>query len=130
MVVIFMSLAEAAGVRHERTGLPSSSTVHAPHCPSPQPYLVPVMPRRLRSTESRLSLAPASARCSLPLMLNVMLFIRNILVEVRFAGILVLSSCYVDPSPAAAFLLSPRRSDAKSDSGSRISPYGARRRHL
>ena len=30
---------------HEYTGLPSSSTVHAPHSPRSQPILVPVSPR-------------------------------------------------------------------------------------
>src|SRR5215831_12078737 len=30
------------GVTHERIGFPSSSTVHAPHCASPQPNLGPL----------------------------------------------------------------------------------------
>src|SRR5579864_6129717 len=38
----------------DRTAWPSSSTVHAPHCPSPQPYLAPVRSRSSRSTLSRL----------------------------------------------------------------------------
>ena len=34
------------GTRHESTGAPSTSTVHAPHSPSPQPSLVPVKMHR------------------------------------------------------------------------------------
>ena len=36
------------GVRQERVGMPATRTMQAPHCPSPQPYLVPV-----RSSSSR-----------------------------------------------------------------------------
>src|SRR6185437_3353558 len=36
------SLIDDSGVWHERVGLPSISTVHAPQRPRPQPYLVPV----------------------------------------------------------------------------------------
>src|SRR3989441_4383570 len=39
--------------RQERTGVPSSSTVHVPHSPSSQPCLVPVSPASSRSTSSR-----------------------------------------------------------------------------
>src|SRR5262249_92314 len=62
----------AACSRHERTALPSSSTVHAPHWPTPQPYFVPVIPRRLRRTESSGSSSAASTLCSLPLISRVM----------------------------------------------------------
>src|SRR5215467_8434775 len=51
---------------------PRNSTVHAPHSPSPQPYLVPVRPRRLRNTESKDSPETDSVLCSLPLTLRVM----------------------------------------------------------
>src|SRR6188768_1419940 len=37
---------------HERTGWPSTSTVHAPHCPSPHPYFAPVRPSVSRSSQS------------------------------------------------------------------------------
>jgi hypothetical protein len=47
-------------VRQDRTARPSSSTVQAPHRPSPQPYLAPVSRRRSRSTASRLSAGGAS----------------------------------------------------------------------
>src|SRR6185436_3147121 len=39
-------------VRHARVATPSTCTVHAPHCPSPQPNLVPVRPKVSRSTHS------------------------------------------------------------------------------
>ena len=38
--------------RHDRTGVPSSSTVHVPHSPSSQPCFVPVSPRSSRNTSS------------------------------------------------------------------------------
>src|SRR2546423_1603088 len=37
-------------VEQLNAGRPSSSTVHAPHAPSPQPYFVPVTFRSSRST--------------------------------------------------------------------------------
>ena len=36
--------------------------MHAPHCPSPQPYLVPVRSSRLRRTERSVSSGGASTR--------------------------------------------------------------------
>src|SRR5207244_7506404 len=41
------------GVEHERTGLPSTWTVHAPHSPAPQPNFVPVSCSVSRNTQSR-----------------------------------------------------------------------------
>ena len=49
-----------AGTRHEQTGSPSSSTVQAPHSPSPQPSLVPVRPQVL--AQRRRGGAPSAAR--------------------------------------------------------------------
>ncbi|MDB5809745.1 MAG: hypothetical protein JWN94_1867 [Betaproteobacteria bacterium] len=37
-------------VVQERTALPSMTTVHAPHCAKPQPYLAPFNSRSLRNT--------------------------------------------------------------------------------
>src|ERR1043166_218815 len=48
MGVMWRTADAAAGIRQERTATPSMMTVHAPHCPSPQPYLAPV-----RSSSSR-----------------------------------------------------------------------------
>src|SRR5437773_11009998 len=53
MVVIFAPLAALTGIEHERTGRPFMCTVHAPHCATPQPYLVPVRPTCSRITQSR-----------------------------------------------------------------------------
>src|SRR3989442_13463618 len=52
MVVIFLPTTSETGVLQERIGLPSTWTVHAPHCAMPQPNFVPVMPRVSRSTQS------------------------------------------------------------------------------
>src|ERR1019366_8865918 len=41
---------DPTGVWQDRMGTPSTSTVQAPHCPSPHPNLVPVSPRSSRST--------------------------------------------------------------------------------
>src|SRR6187401_167245 len=45
-------------------------TVHAPHCPSPQPYFVPVRSRRLRRTARSASSAGASTLSGFPLTLR------------------------------------------------------------
>src|SRR6478735_5674806 len=66
MVTIFCPATESAGVRQERVALPRSKTVQAPHWPSPQPYLVPVRPSRLRRTESKDSPGTHSVLCSTP----------------------------------------------------------------
>src|SRR6516225_3282254 len=70
MVIIFAPVTEAAMVRQDRFADPSISTVQAPHCPSPQPYFVPVRCNRLRNTESRVSSPTARTGSSAPLMLR------------------------------------------------------------
>ena len=52
-VRIAASWHSTASARHERTGWPSTSTVHVPHSPSSQPCLVPGSPRSSRSTSRR-----------------------------------------------------------------------------
>src|SRR5829696_7737324 len=52
---------------HERIGLPSRCTVHAPHNAMPQPNLVPVMPRLSRKTQSSGVLGSTSTPRFLPL---------------------------------------------------------------
>src|SRR5512141_3216105 len=59
MVTISLPATRRSGVTHERTALPSTSTVHAPHSPSPQPCLAPVSCSAVRSVHS--SVAPSSA---------------------------------------------------------------------
>src|SRR5215467_2300382 len=49
MVVISSPSCITASVRHEFTRLPFTCTVHAPHCPWSQPFLVPVNWSRSRS---------------------------------------------------------------------------------
>src|SRR5450432_485566 len=52
MVVIGRPATDPAGCWQARTGSPSTSTVQAPHAPSPQPGLAPVSPRSSRSAQS------------------------------------------------------------------------------
>src|SRR5262245_15934288 len=44
MVVICLPTTELIGTTQERRAAPLTSTVQAPHCAMPQPYLVPVSP--------------------------------------------------------------------------------------
>src|SRR5919108_47181 len=67
MVVIGPGPTLATDVMHARTARPSSSTVHAPHCPSPQPYLLPVRSSSSCKTESKLRAGSTSTRRTAPL---------------------------------------------------------------
>src|SRR5262245_23319558 len=49
MVVIALPAACLTAVVQERATLPSISTLHAPHCPRPQPNLGPCSPSALRN---------------------------------------------------------------------------------
>src|SRR2546426_500770 len=49
-VVIARPAVCATGVEHDRTALPSISTVQAPHCPSPHPNFTAFKRRELRNT--------------------------------------------------------------------------------
>ena len=51
MVMIDWSWTASARVRQDSTRLPSTITVHAPHCPWSQPFFVPVSPMCSRSVE-------------------------------------------------------------------------------
>jgi hypothetical protein len=53
-----------------RTATPSQSTVHAPHCPSPHPYLAPVRRRSSRSASSSVRPDGSSSVCSVPLIMS------------------------------------------------------------
>src|SRR6266436_10358170 len=70
MVTICLPAARPTCVVHERMGCASSNTVHAPHWPSPQPYLLPVRLRSLRSTLSRLTVESTSTVIFFPLTLS------------------------------------------------------------
>src|SRR5215475_6933309 len=56
---------------HERTGLPPTCTVQAPHCATPQPYLVPTRLRWSRSTQSSGISSGTSTWCDCPFILSV-----------------------------------------------------------
>src|SRR4051812_42182596 len=70
IVVTSRSRAALSGVTHERTGLPSMRTVQAPQIPAPQPYLAPVSPRSVRSTQRSLRLSSVSREAGRPLSRN------------------------------------------------------------
>lgn len=63
-------------VMQERVGWPSTSTVQAPHCPSPHPYLVPVKRRSSRKTVSKGVARSAFTAWSVPFTLIVKVSIR------------------------------------------------------
>src|SRR5438552_12134160 len=64
------ALTALTGIEHERRISPLMCTEHAPHCATPQPYLVPVSPTCSRMTQR--SGVPSSTCTSwtLPLMLS------------------------------------------------------------
>ena len=59
-----------SGVWQERTALPSTITVQAPHRPLPQPYFVPVSSRSVRSTHSSVRSPSVSSVVGLPFRRN------------------------------------------------------------
>src|SRR5678815_1238983 len=63
------------GKRHENTDLPSTCTMHAPHCPAPQPNLVPVSFRSSRRTQSSGVSGCAVTVCRFPLTVSDVLII-------------------------------------------------------
>src|SRR5882762_4628110 len=65
------------GVRQARVGAPSTCTVQAPHCPTPQPNLVPTSPRLSRKIHSSGVSGAASTARGWPLMLMVYLLMAN-----------------------------------------------------
>src|SRR6266571_6468863 len=77
IVVICFPAARATWVMHERVATPSISTVHAPHWPSPQPYLLPVKSRSLRKTDSRLTVESTSTVTFFPLTLRLVILTIN-----------------------------------------------------
>ena len=66
-VVTSRPSALAASTMQAFTRAPSSRTVHAPHSPRLQPFLVPVSPRCSRNRSSRLVRASKSRACPVPL---------------------------------------------------------------
>src|SRR3954470_23628470 len=67
MVTTSPSCTDEIGVTHERRGWPFRCTVQAPHCATPQPYLVPVSLSSSRKTHSKGVSASTSTLTFLPL---------------------------------------------------------------
>src|SRR5215468_4983442 len=72
IVVISLVVTALTGVTQERTALPSTSTVQAPHCASPQPNFAPLSSRSLRSTYSNGVSGSAGTERLTPLTLRLM----------------------------------------------------------
>src|SRR5690606_37314106 len=68
IVVTSLPATAESGVTQARPGLPSMSTVQAPHSVMPQPYFVPFIFRSSRSTQSRVASSLTGTVCSCPLM--------------------------------------------------------------
>src|SRR2546430_16577956 len=64
------ALTALSGIEHERRISPLICTEQAPHCATPQPYLVPVSPTCSRMTHSRGVSASTSTSRGLPLILS------------------------------------------------------------
>src|SRR5687767_3607714 len=77
IVVICLLATLPTCVTHERVCCPSTSTVQAPHCASPQPYLAPVKSRSLRSTLNKLVCGSTSTVNFFPLTFSVVGFDMN-----------------------------------------------------
>src|SRR2546425_12352415 len=73
MVVICLLAAALTLVEQERAGSPFRCTVQAPQSAMPQPYLVPVMLRRSRSTHRSGVSGSASTCMRLPLTFRVII---------------------------------------------------------
>src|SRR5574340_548945 len=67
MVVMLRPSQSTANSRQEFIDEPSTMMVHAPHSPSPQPYLVPVRPTTLRIMSSVLMSTGTRTRVGTPL---------------------------------------------------------------
>src|SRR2546428_2126246 len=72
MVVTDLPCTLDTGVRQENVRPPSMCTMQAPHCPAPQPYLVPVSLSSSRSTHRRGVPSGAALATGLPLTVKVM----------------------------------------------------------
>src|SRR5436190_19072470 len=81
MVVTFLPATSDIVVWHERTALPSTWTVQAPHRPEPQPNLVPVSFKCSRTTQSKGVSDSASTLAALPLIVNAVAAMRFLSLE-------------------------------------------------
>src|SRR5690606_34866852 len=72
MVATWRPSQSTANIRQAFTDTPSTTIVHAPHSPSPQPYLVPVRPSTSRIIVSALMSTGTVARVLTPFRVNSM----------------------------------------------------------
>src|SRR5262245_49821004 len=70
VTILSVGLIALTGIEQERTTSPFRWTEQAPHCATPQPYLVPVRPTCSRMTHSSGVLSSTCTSCVLPLMLS------------------------------------------------------------
>src|SRR5437870_12253679 len=70
MVVICLPTPALTGMTQERMARPSTCTVHAPHCATPHPYLVPVSPTCSRIAHNSGVLGSTFTSLVLPLIVN------------------------------------------------------------
>src|ERR1700716_3811582 len=87
MVVMALPPTLSIVVMQDRVAGPSTCTVQAPHNPSPQPNLVPVMPSTSRSTHSRGVSPSTSTLCGVPLTLIVRLMATSRLKTCEVSGL-------------------------------------------
>ena len=110
MVTILRPSAARTVVTQETAGLPSRSTVHDPHWPSPQPYFVPVNPKSSRSTSSRGRSGSVSILSALPLTDNRIVAIET---SYQFAPFLPAVACEGYPTVCESMIFcSGRRCSA------------------
>src|SRR5437764_9059191 len=70
VMILSLALTAESGTEQERITSPLMCTEHAPHCATPQPYLVPVRPTCSRITHRRGVSGSACTSRTLPLMLS------------------------------------------------------------
>src|SRR5215470_17886836 len=92
IVVILACATAETGTEHERTASPSTCTVQAPHCATPQPYLVPVRPTCSRITQSRGVVGSTSTSWDLPLMVRRIVFFLLVVPAANAAGAEIIPS--------------------------------------
>src|SRR3712207_2870960 len=110
IVAIALPSIRTANARQAFTRLPSTCTVHAPHWPRPQPFLVPLRCRCSRSASSRVVRGSRVSACAWPLTVSV----TGIMTELSLGAVL-----------AASRLRSLRRDDGI-DSGGEVNHAAGR----
>src|SRR4051812_26983397 len=103
VTILSAALTLPTGIEHERITSPLMCTEQAPHCATPQPYLVPVKPTCSRITQS--SGVSSSTRTSrtLPLMFSLAIDRLPIYASLRRAAVDAVAGSR--PAPIRGFLL-------------------------